>query len=121
MKYLYVFFLVFIISCNNPNNLKPRQLRIGTFKTIINEGNYESFATRNDSIQIETFNNKKDTFYIKWKSNFQYSLLKKNPKNDLDKKEFIVKINGVKKNSYTFTAYFKDSNFKQKGKATKIN
>ncbi|HIE45579.1 MAG TPA: hypothetical protein EYG80_00150 [Flavobacteriaceae bacterium] len=121
MKYLYIFFLVFITSCNSPNNLHPKQLRIGTFKTIIKDGNYESLATRNDSIQIETFDKKKDTFYITWKSNFEYSLLKKNPKNDLDKKEFIVKITGIKKNSYTFTAYFKDSNYKQKGKAIKIN
>ncbi|HIP37210.1 MAG TPA: DNA topoisomerase IV [Crocinitomix sp.] len=121
MKYLYVFLLASIISCNNPSNLKPNQLRIGTFKTFIKDGNYESLATRNDSIQIETFDKKKDTFYIKWKSNFEYILLKKNPKNDLDKKEFIVKITGVKQNSYTFTAYFKGSNYKQKGKAIKIN
>jgi len=97
MKYILFFLLILLFSCNNVSNLKPEQLRVGTFKTIINKGNYESLATRNDSIQVETFNTKKDTFYIKWLSNFEYSLVNKHPKNELDKKEFIVKITGIKK------------------------
>lgn len=120
MKYFALLLLVFLASCKKPSNLNPNQLRIGTFKTTIKNDNYESLAIRNDSLQIETFNKKIDTFYIKWKSNFEYSLLKKNPKTDLDKKEFIVKITGLKQNSYTFTAHFKGSNFKQKGEAFKI-
>jgi len=121
MKFYYFILLILIISCNKSTNLTPNELRNGKFKTIIEKGNYISIANRNDSIQIETFNNKIDTFYIKWKNNFKYSLIKKNPKSKLDKKEFIVKITGIKQNSYTFSAYFKDSNFKQKGKAFKLN
>ena len=120
MKYTILLLLIILTACNKSTNLSPKQLRTGTFKTIIKEGNYESFAERNDSIQIETFQNKKDTFYIHWLSNFEYSLLLKHPKNELDKKEFLVKITGIKKNSYTFTAHFKGSNYKQKGKAIKV-
>ncbi len=120
MKYLLLLIILFFISCNKSNNLNPEQLRTGTFKTTIKDGNYESIATRNDSLQIETFNKKKDTFYIKWISNFEYSLLRKSPKNELDKREFIVRITGLKQNSYTFTAYYKGSKFKQKGKAIKL-
>jgi hypothetical protein len=122
MKYLLSFFLLTtIISCNTSENLTPQQIRIGTFKTTIKDGNYESFATRNDSLQIETYNHKKDTFYIHWVSNFEYTLLKKNPKTAMDKKKFIVKITGLKQNSYTFLAHFEGNNFKQKGIAIKIN
>ena len=122
MKHLlFVILFITVISCNTSENLTPKQIRIGTFKTTIKEGNYESFATRNDSIQIETFNQKKDTFYIHWNSNFEYSLLKKNPKTAIDKKKFIVKITGIKQNSYTFTAHFEGNNFKQKGMAFKID
>lgn len=117
MKHHYLIIIILFYSCNKPSNLLPEQLRNGTFKTIIEKGNYESFATRNDSIQIETYNNKTDTFYINWKSNFEYTLLKKNPKNKLEKKEFIVKITGIKSNSYTFSAHTRGSNFKQNGKA----
>ncbi len=121
MKYLIFILLSILISCKENSNLKPEQIRTGTFKTVLTEGNYESIATRNNTIQVETYNQKKDTFYINWKSNFEYSLVKKNPKNDLDKKEFVVKITGIKKNEYTFTAHYKGSNFKQKGTAIKIN
>ena len=77
-------------------------------------------AIRNDSIQIETYNNKKDTFNIEWISNFEYVLLKKNPKTLLDSTPFHVKIIAVKKKSYQFKAYYKGSDFKQKGIAYKI-
>ena len=80
-----------------------------------------SFAERNDSIQIETYENKKDTFTIQWINNFEYILLKKNPKSKLDSTPFHVKITAVRKNSYDFRAFYKGSNFKQKGKAIKIN
>ena len=89
-------------------------------RTVIKDGDYQSLAERNDSIQIETFNQKKDTFHIKWKNNFEYILTKKNPKTDLDKKPFVVKITGVKQNSYTFSASFEGSSYKQNGEAEKL-
>jgi len=121
MKYIIVIIFIIFYACNNESNLTPEQLKIGTFKTYINDSDLTSVATRNENFQIETFNQKKDTFLIKWKSNFEYSLFKKNPKNNLDSTEFIVKITGIHKNSYTFRAYYKGSNFKQKGKAVKLN
>ena len=94
--------------------------KTGTFKTVLSDKNTTSIAVRNDSLQIETYEGKKDTFYIKWKSNFEYILTKKNPKTALDSTPFHVKITGFNSDSYTFKAFYKDSNFKQKGTATKI-
>lgn len=120
-KIVFILIPLVLFSCNKSTNLTPQQLRNGKFKTTLNNGEYESYAYRNDSIQIETYNNKKDTFYIKWINNFEYHLIKKHPKNNLDNKPFIVKITGLKRGSYSFTAHFKGSNYKQKGIAFKAN
>ncbi len=94
--------------------------KIGTFKTLLDVNKDSSIAVRNDSIQIETYNYKKDTFAINWVNNFEYVLIKTNPKTALDNTPFHVKITGVKENSYTFKAYYKGSNFKQTGTVYKL-
>lgn len=116
----FIFFLLFT-SCEETPRSTPNNFKIGNYKTILEDTDITSFAVRNDSIQIETYDNKKDTFSIQWKSQFEYVLIKKNPKSKLDSTPFHVKITGIKKNSYNFKAYYKGSNFKQKGKAIKIN
>jgi hypothetical protein len=92
----------------------------GKFKTVLEDNKTESFAIRNDSIQIEDFNGKMDTFNIKWLDQFEYVLTKRVPKTLLDSTPFYVKITSVKENSYSFNAYYKGSNFKQKGTAFKL-
>jgi len=92
----------------------------GRFKSILDDKEIVSFATRNDSIQIEEFNGLKDTFNIKWVDQFEYVLTKRVPKTLLDSTPFHVKITGVKQNSYSFNAYYKGSNFKQKGTTYKV-
>ena len=118
MKKLFVVICLLFISCGEKGNVD--QFKTGTFKTHLDDSDINSIAFRNDSIQIETYNNVKDTFAIKWTSNFEYELLKLNPKTQLDSTPFIVKITGIKENSYSFSAHFKGSNFKQKGKAIKL-
>jgi len=89
------------------------------YKTYLDDSDEVSTAMRNDSIQIEIYNNVRDTFAIRWKSNFEYELLKINPRKGLDSIPFFVKITGVKNNTYTFKAHYKDSNFKQHGRVVK--
>ena len=107
------------MSCQG-NGTSITEFRTGTFETYLDDSDEISIAQRNDSIQIETYNNVKDTFAITWKSNFEYVLTKIHPKNELDSTPFYVKITGFKDNSYTFIANYKGSNFKQKGKAIKL-
>lgn len=119
MRYLILTFsLLFFFSCAKQGDVN--QFKTGTFESRLDDTDINSVAFRNDSIQIETYNNAKDTFAIKWNSNFEYELLKLNPKTQLDSTPFIVKITGIKDKSYSFSAHFKGSNFKQKGKAIKI-
>ena len=108
-----------IVYACKPNTSDVTQFRTGTYKTYLDKRDVESTAIRNDSIQIEYHEKGIDTFAIIWKSNFEYELLKLNPKKGLDSVPFYVKITGVKNNTYTFKAYYKDSNFKQQGKAVK--
>jgi hypothetical protein len=118
---LIILFLAGFSSCKNATLKNLDYYKTGTFKTVLSDKDITSVATRNDSIQIETYEGKKDTFYIKWKSDFEYILTKKNPKTALDSTPFHVKITEFKGNSYSFKAFYQDSNFKQKGLATKID
>jgi len=120
-KYLIIILSILLFSCQEKPKIKPNNFKIGKYKTVLDDDKITSFAERNDSIQIETFENKNDTFHIKWINNFEYILLKKNPKTLLDSTPFHVKITAVKKDSYNFKAYYKGSKFKQKGTAFKLD
>jgi hypothetical protein len=108
------------ISCVENAKVNVADFKNGSYKTVLEDGETISLALRKDSIQIESYNNVKDTFSIQWLDQFEYVLLKKNPKTLLDSTPFHVKITSIKKNSYTFRAYYKGSNFKQKGTAFKL-
>jgi len=119
MRNLFVISILIILnSCKGSTDVN--EFKTGTFKTFLDDTDVTSMAVRNDSIQIETYNNKKDTFSIEWKSNFEYILTKIHPKNELDSTPFHVKITKFSDKSYNFKAYYKGSNFKQKGTAVKV-
>lgn len=117
---LIILVLLTSVSCLENSKGNVDDFKQGSFKTVLEDGENISFAIRKDSLQIETFKQLKDTFYINWIDQFEYTLLKKNPKTQLDSTPFHVKITSVKKDSYTFKAYYKGSNFKQKGTAYKL-
>jgi len=117
---LIIMVLSFCASCIKNKGLNVDDFKNGSFKTVLEDGENISFAIRNDSLQIESFNHVNDTFSINWIDQFEYILLKKSPKTLLDSTPFHVKITSIKKNSYTFKAYYKGSNFKQKGTAFKL-
>ena len=122
MRYFAITILfITTASCLTNSNVHVDELKNGSFKTTLEDKETISYATRNDSIQIEDFNGIKDTFNIKWIDQFEYVLVKRNPKTMLDSTPFHVKITGIKNNTYTFNAYYKGSNFKQKGTAVKLD
>ncbi len=118
-RFLIIIIIIHLISCKEKNT-DITTFKTGTFKTSLKDSDVTSIAVRNDSIQIETYNNKKDTFAIEWTSNFEYILTKIHPKNELDSTPFYVKITGFKEHSYTFKAHFKGSNYKQQGEVVKV-
>ena len=121
MRSLLIIVVLFSsVSCLKNSKGNVDDFKIGSFKTVLENGENVSFAIRKDSLQIESYKQVQDTFYINWIDQFEYTLLKKNPKTQLDSTPFHVKITSVKKDSYTFKAYYKGSNFKQKGTAFKL-
>ena len=118
----WLFFLSILIvsSCLKNDENKVETLKVGKFRTELQDTDEVSIALRNDSLQIETYKGKTDTFAIKWIDPFEYVLIKKHPKNLLDSTEFHVKITRLKKDSYDFKAFYAGSNFTQKGTAYRI-
>jgi hypothetical protein len=106
-------------SCKQ-QRMNINSLKNGTFKTVLDDSDMSSTAVRYDTVQIESYNNQLDTFKIYWKNDFEYVLTKTHPKTLLDSTPFHVKIIEIKQTSYSFIASYKGSNFKQKGKAFKL-
>ena len=122
MRYsLLILIFCFFISCDQGKRLRVDDLKSGRYKTVLEDEQTESYATRNDSIQIEEYQGSVDTFDIKWIDQFEYVLTKSRPKTLLDSTPFHVKITSIKKNGYEFSAYYKGSKFKQKGTAYKLD
>ena len=118
-RFCYFFVVLIFLSCKG-DNTSITVFRTGTFETYLDDSDEITIAVRNDSTQTEIYNNVKYLYSIKWKSNFEYELLKINPKKGLDSVPFYVRITGIKGNSYTFKAHYKGSDFKQKGTVIKI-
>ena len=117
---LALIFVLTLSSCLKNSSGSAEDFRTGTFKTVLEDNESVSMAVRNDSLQIETYEQVKDTFTITWLDPFEYVLRKKNPKTLLDSTDFHVKIIGISGDSYDFKAYYSGSNFQQKGTAYKI-
>ena len=101
LVFITISIFVFLISCQD-NNTDVNKFKTGTFNTFLEDTDATSVAIRNDSIQIEIYNNVRDTFDIKWESNFEYILTKTRPKNELDSTPFHVKITGFENDSYSW-------------------
>lgn len=127
---LFISLLFVIISCSLEPNTADR-FKKGVFEIPAGENYSKTIITRVDSLQIEEYFKKVsvstdstlteksikriDTFYIKWLSNFAYSLRMRNPKTDLDKEIIFVQINQIKDSSYKFTTKIGRSDFKLRG------
>jgi len=118
---LGILLLILLASCLKNSSGNIEDFRTGTFKTVLEDSESVSMAVRNDSIQVETYRQVKDTFSINWIDSFEYVLRKKNPKTLLDSTDFHVKITSISGDSYEFKAFYSGSNFQQKGTAYKID
>jgi len=96
------------------------KFKTGSFKSVINIGGveYTSVFKRNDSIQVETFNNEIDSSYVRWINDCEVVFTTINPKNLVQKKPVLVKILRTFKNSYDFEYSYLGETTKRKGKAT---
>lgn len=76
---------------------------------------------RTKELEIESFEGKTDTATVRWLSDCEYVLQKKNPKNMEEKKAIGMKILTTSKNSYTFEFGIVGSSNTQTGTVTKLS
>ena len=94
----------------------------GSFESTITiaDVDYVSVFTRNDTLQVETFEGKTDSSTVRWINDCEVIFKTINPKRMVDKKDIHLKILSTTDSTYTFEySYVGDPN-KQKGIARKI-
>lgn len=112
--FLIVVLFTFAISCKE-EPLNPDRFKTGTFEIPAGKGYEKTIIIRQDSLQIEKYQDRIDTLSISWKNNFKYTLKMINPKTAIDEDPIHIKITNIEKNSYDFEAVIGHSNFVQKG------
>ena len=123
MKSIFILFsALLLVSCYNQER-NCTDFKTGKFisETEIEGKKYTSTFERNDSIQIETYEGKIDTFKVRWTNDCEYVIQNINPKNREEKKAVQMKILTTKDNTYTFEYSFVGDSKKQRGTVTKLN
>ncbi|MQP24057.1 DNA topoisomerase IV [Flavobacterium sp. LMO8] len=114
--------ITLLTSCyNQERNCTDFKTGKFTSKTEIEGKKYTSTFERNDSIQIETYEGKIDTFKVRWTNDCEYIMQNVHPKNREEKKAVQMKILTTNGNSYTFEYSFVGDSKKQRGTVTKQN
>ena len=114
--------LILLTSCyQQERNCTDFKTGKFTSETEIEGKKYTSTFERNDSIQIETYEGKIDTFKVRWTNDCEYIMQNTHPKNREEKKAVQMKILTTKDNTYTFEYSFVGDSKKQRGTVTKLN
>ena len=112
--------LTLLTSCyNQERNCTDFKTGKFTSETEIEGKKYTSTFERNDSIQIESYEGKIDTFKVRWTNDCEYIIQNTNPKNREEKKPVQMKILTTDSDSYTFEYSFVGDSKKQRGTVTK--
>jgi len=110
----------FLISCSNKErNCKDYKTGTFTFTQEINGKKQTSTFTRTQNLQIETYNGKTDTAFVRWVNDCEFVLQKLHPKTMNERKTISMTILATDKNSYTFEYSFVGDAKKQRGVVTK--
>ena len=113
--------LLSLTSCyNQERNCTDFKTGKFTSETEIEGKKYTSTFERNDSIQIESYEGKIDTFKVRWTNDCEYIIQNTNPKNREEKKPVQMKILTTNSDSYTFEYSFAGDSKKQRGTVTKL-
>ena len=113
--------LILLTSCyNQERNCTDFKTGKFTTETEIEGKKYTSTFERNDSIQIESYEGKIDTFKVRWTNDCEYIIQNTNPKNREEKKPVQMKILTTDSDSYTFEYSFVGDSKKQRGTVTKL-
>ena len=119
MRYFYTSMLILLFNCNLNQKRLCEDFKTGKYKSVVKIDNieYTSIFTRNDSIQVEIFNNVIDSTNVRWINNCEVVFTTINPKTIQQKKPILVKILRTYEKSYDFEYSYVGETKKQQGKA----
>jgi hypothetical protein len=123
MKIAYTLLLFVLLTSCYQQERDCKAFKTGAFtsETEIEGKKFTSSFVRNDSMQIETYEGKTDTFKVRWTNDCEYIIQNIHPKNRAEKKPVQMKILTTNSKSYTFEYSFVGDSNKQRGTATKLN
>lgn len=122
MKKIILFFGTFLLVSCYQQERNCTDFKTGKFKFEYEiEGEKKvTFFERKDSLEIENYEGKIDSSYVRWINDCEYILHKINPKNRYEQKGVHMKILTTSDNSYTFEFNLVGDSNKQKGTVVKI-
>lgn len=122
MKQLSLLSVALLLTSCYQQERNCKDFKTGTFnsETEIKGKKFTSSFVRNDSMQIETYEGKIDTFKVRWTNDCEYVIQNIHPKNREEKKSVQMKILTTTATSYTFEYSYVGDSKKQRGTATKI-
>tara|TARA_A100001011_G_scaffold400763_1_gene518481 strand:+ start:243 stop:626 length:384 start_codon:yes stop_codon:yes gene_type:complete len=122
-RFLVSSLFIYLLGCNIPErNCLDYKNGDFEFSTVINNEVITSKFSRGDSIEIEYFENKIDTSFVRWVSDCEFILRKKNPTSSTDKKAVNMKILSTSENGYVFEfSIVGDKKNIFRGEAIKLN
>jgi hypothetical protein len=121
MKIASTFFLLLLLTSCYQQERDCKNFKTGNFtsETEIEGKKLTSSFVRNDSMQIETYEGKTDTFKVRWTNDCEYIIQNIHPKNREEKKPVQMKILTTSTNSYVFEYSYVGDSKKQRGTVTK--
>ena len=120
--YFVLLLVIFFSSCYEPKR-NCTDFKTGTFafETFLNGEVQQTTFVRNDTLEIDYFNEKADSSAIRWINDCEYIAEKINPKNRQEEKAIHFKIISTTTDSYTFEYNLVGKTKKQKGTVKKVD
>lgn len=113
--------LTLVVSCYQPRR-DCQKFKNGKFSfTVILDGEEQTTTfVRNDTMEIDYFEEKADTSSVRWINDCEYIVKKLNPENRSEEKSVHMKIVSTKDSSYVFEYGIVGESKKSRGEAIKI-
>lgn len=103
IRLIPVILMFFVSSCGTPERDCAR-FKTGTFEfeTLVGTEVKKTRFLRNDTLEIDYYDNKIDTFTVRWVNDCEYVMKKLRPKNQAEKEAILFKILSTDGPNYTF-------------------
>lgn len=112
--------LLLLTSCYQPERdcLKFKNGKF-SFTTTLDGEEMTTVFVRNDTMEIDYFENKADTSSVRWINDCEYIVKKRNPKNKAEEKSVHMKILSTNEDSYLFEYGIVGESKKSRGTAVR--